>query len=292
MSQLLKDLMHDEADRIEVRPAPITAIVTGGRRRRTVRRTQVLVAVAASVAIIVGGSIGVNRLLADGGGGVAPDPADTPTAPVQTTDPSVPATGQPLVVDGSGVSTLPFGTPEDTVQASLEEQLGVPDVRLGPEEYARIPGNQGFFRDAQDNLSPSWGHRFTSVSCWGALCVIYGGDQAGSSQLRGWELAQFNRWSEGGRVKDLTTPDASLADSGVGLGDTWKELHAAFPGTRVGDAEGGSLSIRDTPWPGIFDGVAEWRLEGYWDAERPGFAPAGATVTRLSGGEGPQPGCC
>ncbi len=297
MSQTLKELLHQEAGRIEIPPAPTGAILAGGRRRRTVRRTQVLLAVAASVALIVGASIGVDRLLlADDP--AAPGPAKSPSAPAVSTTPdttpevSPDPVGGVLSVDGTGVGTLRFGTPADEVLTALETQLGQPDTVVGPDVYARIPGNTGYFQDGGDNLSPSWKYEFTSVRCWKVLCVIFGGTDIDSLQLRGWELAQYDRWSDGGRIRDLTLPDVRLAGSEVGLGDTWQQLRTAFPGTRVADAEGGSLSVRDTPWTGIFDGVAEWRLKGYADPDRPGYAPDGAKITRLSGGEGPQPGCC
>jgi hypothetical protein len=52
------------------------------------------------------------------------------------------------------------------------------------------------------------------------------------------------------------------------------------------------VAVHDTPWTGVFDGVAGWRLSGSWDYTHPFRAPADAVVTRLSGDEGPQPGCC
>ena len=93
-------------------------------------------------------------------------------------------------------------------------------------------------------------------------------------------------------MQDLQLPDVRLADTGIGLGDSWKRLHAAYPRTVVTGAEGASLAVQKTPWPGIFDGVAGWRLSGIWDFERPTHVPGGAVVTRLSGGQGPEPGCC
>ncbi|MGZ8738222.1 MAG: hypothetical protein ACXWW7_13735, partial [Nocardioides sp.] len=99
------------------------------------------------------------------------------------------------------------------------------------------------------------------------------------------------RWSEYAGV-DATSPEVTLAGTGIRLGDSWKALHAAYPSTGVAGAEGNSLAVADTPWEGIFDGAAAWRLSGEWDFEHPTTAPSDATVSRISAGEGPEPGCC
>lgn len=286
MSDKLQHLLREEAERIDVPPPPTSAIVTDGRRRRTVRRTQGLIALAASVAVVAGGLVGVNRLLADDARGSSPDPASDPSAPSAT------VVGGPLDVSGSGVGTQPFGTDADEVLAAVGARFGEPDLTLGPQRYVRMRGSDAWFEDADDPLSPSWQYPITSVTCWDTLCLIFGGDAVDTLQLRGWELAQHRRWSGFEERKDLHSPDVRLVVTGIQLGDSWKRLHAAYPGTVVGGAEGASVAVHNTPWTGVFDGVAGWRLSGQWDYSHPTEAPAGAVVTRLSGGEGPQPGCC
>ena len=91
---------------------------------------------------------------------------------------------------------------------------------------------------------------------------------------------------------DLPRSDVRLAGTGIRLGDSWERLHAAYPDVVVSGAEGSTVAVRNTPWAVVFDGVAGWRLSGPWDYTHPARAPAGAVVTRLSAGEGPEPGCC
>lgn len=268
--------------------AEYAELVAGaGGRRRGVRRTQGLVALAAaSVAVVAGGLAGLNRLLSDDAPGSSSDPASISSAPSAT------VVVGPLDVSGSGVGTQPFGTDADEVLAAVTARLGEPDLTVGPQRYFRIPGSDAWYEAADDPLSPSWPYPTTSVTCWDTLCLIFGGDAADTLQLRGWELAQHRRWSGFEEGKDLHSVDVHLARTGIGLGDSWKRLHAAYPGTVIGGAEGASVAVHNTPWTGVFDGVASWRLSGQWDFSHPTQAPAGAVVTRLSGGEGPQPGCC
>ncbi len=287
MTDKLQHLLREEGERIAVPPPPVDAILAGGRRRRRSHRTRRAVALAACVVMVAaGGLVGVTRFVADDARGQSPGPADTPSAPSTT------VVGGPLDVSGSGVGTQPFGTDADEVVAAVSAQLGEPDLTLGPQRYVRVPGSDGWFEVADDPLSPSWQYPITSVSCWGVLCLIFGGDSPDLLQLRGWELAQHRRWSGFGEAKDPRLPDVRLAGTGIRLGDSWKRLHAAYPRTVVGGAEGASVAIQNTPWTGVFDGVAGWRLSGQWDYSRPAQAPDGAVVTRLSGGEGPEPGCC
>ena len=286
MSDTLQHLLREEAERIDVPPPPTNAIVTDGRRRRTVRRSQGLIALAASVAVVAGGLIGLNRLLSGDAPGSSSDPATNASDPLAT------VVGGPLDVSGSGVGTQPFGTDADEVLAAVGARFGEPDLTLGPQRYVRIPGSDAWFEDADDPLSPSWQYPITSVTCWETLCLVFGGDAVDTLQLRGWELAQHRRWSGFEERKDLHSPDVRLVGTGIRLGDSWKRLHAAYPGTVVGGAEGASVAVHNTPVHGVFDGVAGWRLSGQWDYAHPTEAPAGAVVTRLSGGEGPQPGCC
>ncbi len=285
MSDNLQQLLREAADRIDVPPPPTSAILAGGRRRQSVRRTQGFLAVAASVVVVVGGVVGVSQLLSDDTSGTVPAPADTPT-------PSATLAGGPLDVSGSGVGEQPFGTAADEVVAAVTARFGEPDLSVGPQRYAHVAGSDAWFEDGQDPLSPSWKYQVTSVACWDTLCLIFGGDSAGTVQLRGWELAQYRRWAEPATPEDPQAPDVRLAGTGIRLGDTWKRLHAAYPDTTVQGGEGASVTVRPTPWAGVSDGVGAWRLSGQWDYNHPNKAPAGAVVTRLSGGEGPEPGCC
>ncbi len=295
MTDQLRDLFREEADRIEVPHPPTTAILRDGRRRRGVRRTRGLVAVVATLAVVAGGVVGVGRLLDDHrtvSPAPSPGPATGGPAPTEDPPPSVTPTARPLVVSGSRVGGSALGTDADTVLADLTSRLGDPDLTVGPQRYVRIAGSQGWFADGSDPLSASWQHRTTSVACWGALCVTFGGADTDSLLLRGWELSEVNRWADYERVEDPRSPDVRLAGSGLGLGDSWKKLHAAYPGTGIGGGEGSSVVVQGTPWAGVSDGVGAWRLSGAWDYTRPGRAPVGAVVTRLSGGEGPELGCC
>jgi hypothetical protein len=245
-----------------------------------------VVVLAASVAVIAGGLIGVDRLL-------SPDaPAAASGSASSSSTPSVSVVTEPLDVSGSGVGAQPFGTRAAEVLAVVTARLGQPDLSSGPQRYFRVPGSDAWHEAADDPLSPSWQYPITSVTCWDALCLLFGGDAADSLRLRGWELAQHGRWSGFEATDDVRSPDVRLAGTGIGLGDSWERLHSAYPGTVAGGAEGASMAVTDTPWTGISDGVAGWRLSGLWDYSHPTRAPAGAVVTRLSGGTGPQPGCC
>ena len=167
--------------------------------------------------------------------------------------------------------------------AAVTDRLGEPDSSDGPQRYVRIAGHQGWYEVAGDPISPSWRYRVTSSACWGDLCLVFGGRDADTLLLRGWTLM---------RLRGASDVDVRLKRTDIRLGDTWRKLHAAYPDTTVGGAEGASLAVHDTPWSGIFDGVAEWRLSGQWDYTHPHRVPPRAKVTRLSGGEGPEPGCC
>ncbi|MCD4525931.1 hypothetical protein [Nocardioides sp. cx-173] len=293
MTDQLRHLLRDEAQHLDVPLPPVHAILQDGRRRRRSHRTRGVLAVAASVAVAIGG-IGVASRLGDEGRGGAPDPADRATsAPTSapTSDQSV--VQRPVRVSGNGVGDQAFGAPAEGVLAAVTTRLGEPDLTVGPISYAKIPGSDGWFEQADDPTSLSWGYPVVSVACWGQLCLVFGGDEAGALALRGWELSDRRRWAATeDSAKAATRLDVSLAGSGLRLGDSWQRLHAAYPGTVVGGGEGASVVVDETPWPGIFDGVGAWRLSGTSDGTRPRSAPAGAVVTRLSAGEGPEPGCC
>lgn len=290
MTDQLRHLLHDEIDRLDVPPPPVDAILVGGRRRRLAQRRRTALAVVASVVVVAGTIAGVARLVADDGDGRSLDPAGDATS--ASTGGSDPASGR-LAVSGAGVGTQAFGADADEVVAAVTDRLGSPDVTVGPTRYARIPGDDRWYEDAGDPISPSWAYPVLSVSCWHDLCLLFGGEQADALVLRGWELAETGRWAASGVVpRGAERSDVRLAGSGIRLGDSWEELHAAYPGTVVGGGEGASLVVDEAPWEGIFDGVGAWRLSGEWDYTHPTRAPEGAVVTRLSGGEGPEPGCC
>lgn len=199
-------------------------------------------------------------------------------------DPAPPAaTGGPLEVSGEGVGEHPFGSDASVVRASATSLLGEPDSTTGPTAYVQIPGQEGWFEVADDPISPGWAYPIVSETCWGSLCLVFGGETESALALRGWALAS---------PTGAAVPDVRLAGSGIRLGDSWEALHAAYPETVVGGAEGASLAVHQTPWPGFTDGAAEWRLSGLWDHEHPTQVPDDAVVTRLSAGEGPEPGCC
>ena len=197
-----------------------------------------------------------------------------------------------LVVSGTRVGRQPLGTGADRVVAAVTARLGAPDLGVDPQHYVRVAGSTGWHEVAGDPLSPSWRYPVASVTCWRSLCLLFGGDAVDTLRLRGWELARQRRWADEGAARARRGPAVRLARTGVRLGDSWERLHTAYPRTVVGGGEGASVAVNRTPWPGVSDGVAGWRLSGSWDYTRPTAAPPGAIVTRLSGGEGPQPGCC
>ncbi len=289
MADKLRHLLRDAAQRLDVPPPPIDAILADGRRRRgRGNRTRGALAIAASVVLVAGGLVGVSRLVAADRQGQTVDPAGQTSRPGTESN----STEGPFEVSGSGVGAHPFGTDAEDVLAAAVARFGEPEITVGPQRYIRLPGSDAWFEDADDAISPSWRYPVAYVTCWGVLCLVFGGDETDALQLRGWELAQHRRWSEFEQMEDLQRPDVRLAGSGIGLGDSWEKLHAAYPRTVVGGAEGATVAVQRTPWAGVFDGVAGWRLSGQWDSARPTRAPDDAVVTRLSGGEGPEPGCC
>lgn len=290
MTDRLTHLFHDEGERIDVPPPPTDAILATARRRRRARQRRSAFAAAASVAVLVGGLVGVGTL-ALGDGGDAPDVA-TPATPTPTPQGGTDAAA-PLELSGGAVGHQAFGSDAGTVRATVTARLGEPDVTVGPERWSRRPGGgDTWVQDPTDPTSPGWGYATFSVSCWQTFCLFFGGEDADSLRLRGWELAEYRRWSPPGDAEGSALPAVRLAGSGIRLGDSWRKLHAAYPGTVTAGAEGASLAVRKTPWPTIFDGVAGWRLSGQWDHQHPSRVPQDAVVTRLSGGEGPEPGCC
>jgi hypothetical protein len=240
------------------------------------RRRGTLAAVAAGIlALTVGGCA------ATGTPAGSPSPASDPT--------------RTLEVSGTAVGGVRLGADLERARAAVAERLGEPDLTVPPQRYTRLPETGRWAQDAADPMSPSWRWPVTAVSCWDGFCLVFGGTDADTLRLRGWELAEHRRWGPGSDGPDAAVrpaPDVRLAGSGIRLGDPWATLHAAYPGTSSDGGEGAALVVDDTPWPGIFDGVGAWRLSGVWDYEHPRRVPAGAVVTRLSGGEGPELGCC
>ena len=213
-----------------------------------------VIALALALAVVASGWAGCRR---DGSGPSSTSPTPTATAPAVDVG--------PLEVSGTGVGEQPFGTDAEGVVAEVTARFGEPDRTVGPQRYTRIQGSDRWYETADDPLSPSWGHPVFAETCWAALCLVLGGAEPDSLQLRGWVLA------EPGYAKphDPPRPDVRLAETGLRLGDSWKRLHAAYPGTVVHGAEGASLAVIDTPWPGFTDGVAAWRLSGNWDYTHP-----------------------
>ncbi len=278
------------SDQVTQDERPAAAGAPPPRRNAGRRGLITVVAVVLAVLLVAAGALAIG-LLTDGAeapSGDATAASPTVSAPSASTAP----TGGRLEVSGSGVGAHRFGADADEVVADLTARYGDPDESVGPQQYVRIAGHQGWYEVADDPISPSWRYPVVSVSCWSVLCVVLGGQEADSLQLRGWTLVTADRGSGAGRADGLRAADVRLADSGIRLGDTWGELHAAYPDTVAAGGEGASLTVRELPWAGVFDGVGEWRLSGQWDHERPDFAPDDAVVTRLSAGEGPQPGCC
>ena len=133
------------------------------------------------------------------------------------------------------------------VLAAVAARLGEPDLTLGPQQYFRIPGSDAWYEAADDPLSPSWQYPITSITCWDTLCLVFGGEAATTLRLRGWELARHRRWSGFEEREGLPSPDVLLARTGIRLGDSWERLHAAYPGTVIGGAEGASVAVNEHP---------------------------------------------
>jgi hypothetical protein len=261
--------------------------------RRRARRTGAVVALTACLVLGTVGVVGSRLLLAD-----ARPTSPGPASPFRASDVAAPAGHRSavghrsLVVSGTRVGRQPLGTGVDRVVAAVTARLGAPDLGVDPQQYVRVAGSTGWHEVAGDPLSPSWRYPVASVTCSRSLCLLFGGDAVDTLRLRGWELARQRRWADEGAARARRGPAVRLARTGIRLGDSWERLHAAYPRTVVGGGEGASVAVNRTPWPGVSDGVAGWRLSGSWDYTRPTAAPPGAVITRLSGGEGPQPGCC
>lgn len=196
-----------------------------------------------------------------------------------------------LSASATGLGPWDFGEPATSVLPEMDEWFGSSDIDTSWLEFHRLPGYDGWFEG--DQLSGSWAYPVFRAVCWQALCALFGGTSSGVAAFRGWELSTFHYWGDGYReVEDSSEPRIALEASEIQLGDTWTDFHEAYPSAVPGGGEGGSLVIDNPPWPGVFDGVWGWRMSGQWDFQRPKYAPPDATITRMSGGEGPEPGCC
>ncbi|MFN8196108.1 MAG: hypothetical protein U0R80_17735 [Nocardioidaceae bacterium] len=264
------------------------------RRRLTGQRHTRLVALVATAVLALAGTTACEQQVADDRPAAGSEPAGGATASPAGQE------ATPLTVSGSGVEDLPFGADVDEVLNAVAGRFGGPDFTAGPEHYFRIEGSDDWFEVQDDPISPSWQFPMTSLACWavqgaerpGALCLVFGGDDASSLRLRGWELSSYQRWPGFDALGADELADVRLADTGIGLGAGWKQLRTAYPDIAVHGAEGASLGVQDLPWDGISDGVAAWRLSGTWNFQDPTHVPRGAVVTRLSAGDGPEPGCC
>ena len=237
------------------------------------------------------------------GGVAAQDPAPasdsaSPTnAPVAAASPT-PAPDSPPVADpavelsGTTVGDNGFGDARAATVAALTDRLGEPTATVEPQRFEQIDGSGPWYQSGGDNLSPAWDYPVFATTCWDGFCVLFGGEAADDLELRGWELATYNRWHETRKDAGVPEPGVALAESGVTLGDSWERLHAAYPRTETHWAEGAAVGVGGTPWATIFDGVDGWRMSGFVDYEHPERTPDDSVVTRLSAGEGPEPGCC
>ena len=133
-------------------------VAGAGGRRRAVRRTQGFFALAASVAVVAGGLVGLNRLPSDDAPGSSSDAASNASAP------SASVVVGPLDVSGSGVGTQSFGTDAADVLAAVTARFGEPDLTVGPRRYFRLPDSDAWYEAADDPLSPSWQYPITSVT--------------------------------------------------------------------------------------------------------------------------------
>jgi|GEM_PF-2419985 len=221
-------------------------------------------------------------------------PATDPVVAASPTPTSTPApeTAVAVVVSGTTVGDSRFGDPRAATVATLTDELGEPDATVGPQRFEQMGGSGPWYQSGGDNLSPAWDYPVFATTCWDGFCVLFGGEDADDLELRGWELATYNRWHETRKDAGVPEPGVALADTGVTLGDSWETLHAAYPDTETHWAEGAAVGVGGAPWPTIFDGVDGWRMSGFVDYEHPERTPDGSVVTRLSAGEGPEPGCC
>jgi len=177
--------------------------------------------------------------------------------------------------------------------------FGPSDSDSGPEEFHRLAGDppagasaNDFYRDPGDDwLGEHWEWRWHRLVCWDTLCLNLGGVANDQLALTGWQLQAANydvAWQPGVEL-DPGSADVALADTGIRLGSSWADVQAAYPGVVAAGGEGNSLWVRQLPWEAI---SGQWRLSGHWDSRRPEFAPEDAQLILLSGGSGPELGCC
>lgn len=222
---------------------------------------------------------------------VAPPPS---TAALTTAPPTTAPAPTALQVSGNRVGEFDFGTDSDRVISGLQARFGSPTEDSGWQRFLSTAelsepeyGEAGKFYEDDDHLGASWRYRSHRRVCWKTLCLEFGGNSEGNGELRGWDLSL--PYDQSASPADL---DVEIAGSGIRLGSTWGQVQAAYPGLTVSGGEGGSLTIMDPPFPGFFDGAGVWRLTGRSDSANPNSAPPSSTISRLTGGEGPEPGCC
>jgi hypothetical protein len=196
-----------------------------------------------------------------------------------------------LTADNTGLGPWEFGSPFGRAYNEMETWFDAPDIDTAWTRYHRIGGESGWFAQRNDVISPSWDHEYVRVACWEALCAIFGGPSPASGTFRGWELSKWHYWGDYAEVNP-NEPPIVLKGSQIGLGDSWTDFSAAYPDATLGLGEGNSIVIDNPPWPGIFDGVWAWRLEGAAMNGDVSQVGPDTKIVRMSGGEGPEPGCC
>ena len=260
------------------------------------RRAGVPVAVAVVVAVegplVAAGAAGLGRLVAQDSAGTSSATAGSPSVPSVT--PAAPARStrtatRPLAVSGVGVGRQRFGAGADAVVAAVSARLGEPDATGTPQRYVRIAGADGWFEDGGDPISPSWRHRFTSVTCWDVLCLVFGGADRKGLRLRGWVLAERGG---AGVEQPLHPVDVHLAGTGLRLGD---RRERGTPGLPWDGRRGRGGRLGHCPRDPLARGVRRGRRLAALGCV--GLHPSGTGACRCPGdpalrGEGPEPGCC
>ncbi len=265
------------------------------------RRHRRLLAGSSAIAVVLT-VVGLNIVLDDSTDETRPvDVVGETSTTIESTSTSSTTSTEPvhttLAVTGGSVGANPFGVPAERAADDVRSILGDPDADSGwmrwwsPDEMDQPPiGGEGrFFASQVDDLGPSAPYRWVRNVCWDGFCIHLGGSSELDRTLRGWSLSAEH---------DSPPPDPSsmpvtLTSGNLTLGSSWAEVQAAFASATAVGAEGLSIAIEGLPFPTINDGVGGWRLEGLSPPapDQPEPEPS-ARLTRLSAGEGPEPGCC